>query len=437
MRSARFDVRTSYLATLLVDAKDRWSMLTPRLVWIAILAGLPSVACSQQTITISWPSKQLLSQAITVNGNTPVTVTLQNVNDLLYTYEVTLVATPMPTPTILTGAATAKTPAAVPTECVVPQQQLNSITGAFTAWQLDPWLDSTNKPTLKAPASVALTTTSTYFQADIQTPLTAVGSLLGNAAPLCTDPALRQTYANLVTISNTWLAKLSGSHSASISAVLEPLNNYTIHIREYSIGSPTHSPTLTNACTDSTGAATDCLIQYQPKTDIISISGGFLFSELQARTYARGSSPNSTDSVLAVNGNSMSSLLAALVNVKLPCVWVTCSAKDNAYGLAVSIGPVYSLNGTDVSKVGLFGGLSLSLWKYLYLTAGTHVGQFADFPPGFTHAGQDIPASFTGALTPVGRTSARFAFGVTFKGFSIPTSVPTSMGQFTTSSGTK
>ena len=163
-----------------------------------------------------------------------------------------------------------------------------------------------------------------------------------------------------------------------------------------------------------------------------------MFSELPSRTYSRQNVPGSTDAVLAVGGNSMSSLLTALVNVKLPCGFEWCS-KDTGYSFAVSVGPALSLNGggNGVSQVGLFGGLSLGFWKYLFLTGGVHVGQFAGFPAGFTHAGQDIPSSFTASLTPVGRTSTRFAFGVTFKGFSIPTASKQSAGQVTTPSGTK
>jgi hypothetical protein len=56
-----------------------------------------------------------------------------------------------------------------------------------------------------------------------------------------------------------------------------------------------------------------------------------------------------------------------------------------------------------------------------FLTPGVHVGEFADFPPGFTHAGQPIPPNF-GALNPVTRYTARFAFAITFRG-SNPTSL--------------
>jgi hypothetical protein len=66
-----------------------------------------------------------------------------------------------------------------------------------------------------------------------------------------------------------------------------------------------------------------------------------------------------------------------------------------------------------------------------------HIGQFADFPAGFNHNGQDIPASFTGALTPQTRTTARFAIAITFKGLNIPTGSAKSSGQATSQNNTK
>lgn len=47
------------------------------------------------------------------------------------------------------------------------------------------------------------------------------------------------------------------------------------------------------------------------------------------------------------------------------------------------------------------------------MTVGTHVGEFADFPQGFTHAGQVIPSG-TGTPTPTKRYTARLAFGITY-----------------------
>jgi hypothetical protein len=181
------------------------------------------------------------------------------------------------------------------------------------------------------------------------------------------------------------------------------------------------------------------------QTNLLSASGGFLFSELQSRTYTRANVPGVTDAVLQVNGaGPVNSLLTALVNVKIPCFWPSqpkippCTTSPDTWGWMFSIGPAYEVGSdSQTTRVGLFAGVSVHFWKYMYLTPGIHVGKFADFPPGFTHSGQDIPPSFTGALTPTTRPTARFAIGITFKGFNIPTGSAKSSGQATAKSNTK
>jgi glutamyl endopeptidase len=83
-------------------------------------------------------------------------------------------------------------------------------------------------------------------------------------------------------------------------------------------------------------------------------------------------------------------------------------------GLGLSVGPVYTLgNAPGVSKLGLFVGGSVHLYRSFFLTPGVHIGEFADFPAGF-HQGSVIPSGF-GSLTPVTRNTAHFAMGITFK----------------------
>lgn len=234
-------------------------------------------------------------------------------------------------------------------------------------------------------------------------------------------------WSDLTTKYNNWEERLKSPHTYTIDTSLEPLNSYTIHIREY-YADETSQPRLTSACTQN-GAASECTIDYEPKNDILTASGGYLISELQARSYNRANIPGSTDAVLQVGGTGrVSSVLAALVNVKLPCFWGSswgrfvppCSPDDNEWGWALSAGPVLQLGGSgQATKAGLFGGISLHFWKYVYVTPGIHVGDFADFPAGFTKPGQDIPSSFTSPLTAQTRTSARFGLAITFKGFSI------------------
>jgi hypothetical protein len=104
----------------------------------------------------------------------------------------------------------------------------------------------------------------------------------------------------------------------------------------------------------------------------------------------------------------------ALLNYQIPSLGKVKLSGDD-FGLAVSSGPVIRL-GTQAgtSSFGYFVGLGLHLYHRFYLTPGLHVGQFADYPPGFSYSGQAVPAGL-GTLVPVTRYTTRFALGVTYK----------------------
>lgn len=148
------------------------------------------------------------------------------------------------------------------------------------------------------------------------------------------------------------------------------------------------------------------------ENDIVSLSVGPLITTLPYRTYVEQQVPTATgtQNELVVNGNTNVNVLgAALINIFPPIPkpnWTT--------GFAFSVGPVYTLgNAPSVSKLGLFVGGSLHLYRSFFLTPGIHIGQFADYPAGF-HQGSVIPSGF-GSLTPVTRNTAHFAIGITFK----------------------
>jgi len=153
-----------------------------------------------------------------------------------------------------------------------------------------------------------------------------------------------------------------------------------------------------------------------PSFGILSSSAGFLLTQLQARSYSSATAPDPNDptktqNVLKVDyGAGIRPALAVLLTGNIPHV------NTRNYGLGVSAGPVFDVsNGkADTSRFGFFGGLSLRLTPWIYLTPGVHVGEFADFPPGFTHAGQVIPPN-TGTPNATKRYTARFAFAITFK----------------------
>jgi len=154
---------------------------------------------------------------------------------------------------------------------------------------------------------------------------------------------------------------------------------------------------------------------------ILSSSGGFLITELPARSYSSVTAPTgmtnpATQSVLGVDfRNGPRVALAALLNVYIPN-WKRLPLNRRAYGLALSAGPVFDIsNGkADTSHFGFFAGPTLHIRNQFFLTPGVHIGEFADFPIGFTGAGQVIPSNI-GTPAAVKRYSARFAFAVTYK----------------------
>jgi len=146
--------------------------------------------------------------------------------------------------------------------------------------------------------------------------------------------------------------------------------------------------------------------------DILTLSVGVMATTLPYRTYTSQSVPNGagTQNVLTVSGSSgWTPQGLALLNYKL---YVFDTAPQP--GFMISTGPVFKFGGTPgVSNFGWFAGVSVSLWRRLFITPGIHLGQFADFPPAF-YPGAVIPPNF-GALTPVTRWSGHFALGITFQ----------------------
>ena len=163
--------------------------------------------------------------------------------------------------------------------------------------------------------------------------------------------------------------------------------------------------------------------------DVLTLSGGFLFTKLQARTYTTsaqpvpppaGSPPNTlptSQNVLSVSGlgRGMRPALVALFNYHVP--WSMGKFNTRDFGFAFSAGPVidFSNGKADTSKFGAYVGGSYHFWQRLFVSAGVHFGEFADFPQGFHVSGDVVPPNF-GSPIPVKRWTGRFAFAVTFKG---------------------
>jgi hypothetical protein len=406
-------------------------------ICFAFLSLAVGPVSAQQQVTILWASKQPQSGPITVDQNTPVHIVVIGVNDALYHYEGYLTAEPTPPPNIQFPAAPLAP--AIAAACSDVTNTLKTIATNMKSWQLNPWVDEKGKDLSNStPNSVSLETTRQFYLQNIS------GKFAGISQAQAQNCNLDAQWSDINSFIQDWTERLGRPHTYAIDTTLAPLNNYTIHLIEYAVDA-NHPQQMTNACSQN-GKASECTIKYEPQTNLLSASGGFLFSELQSRTYTRANVPGMTDAVLQVNGNGKinASLLTALVNVKIPCFWPSqpkippCSPNSDSWGWMFSVGPAFQLGSNNqTTRVGLFAGVSLHFWKYMYLTPGLHVGDFADFPPGFTHSGQDIPSSFTGALTPQTRPTARFAVAITFKGFNIPTGSSKSSGQTTTQNNTK
>ena len=197
-------------------------------------------------------------------------------------------------------------------------------------------------------------------------------------------------------------ARVNSQHVARYYADLDPNNGYDVIVKELYEGQQTVAASKT--------------YHLGPGHNAITASAGFLLTQLPARTYSSVTAPNpanpsTTQNVLGVNyGQGTRVALTALLNYNLPF------ASQKEFGMALSVGPVYDISAgkADTSHFGLFGGVSMRLSKWMYVTPGVHIGEFADFPQGFTRTGQVIPA---GNGTPVGvkRYTTRFAMAVTFK----------------------
>ena len=178
-------------------------------------------------------------------------------------------------------------------------------------------------------------------------------------------------------------------------------------------------------------------IHFDAGFGILSSSAGFVLTELQARSYSSTTAPNptnptTTQNVLKVDdGSGIRPALVVLLTANVP------QLNRHNFGLGVSAGPLFDISSgkADTSKFGFFGGLSLRITPWVFLTPGVHVGEFADFPLGFTSPGQVIPAN-TGTPNPVKRFTARFAFAITWKISDLGSSSSQNQGQKASTSTT-
>jgi hypothetical protein len=214
----------------------------------------------------------------------------------------------------------------------------------------------------------------------------------------------KQALENFYRAETVFLVLESRVRTPPVARFRDDLDNtkgYDVVVKELYEGQPTEAATKTYHLTAG--------------YSVITSSAGFMLTQVPARSYSSVTAPNpanptTTQNVLGVDFASGRRLvLTALLNYNLPFFL------RRQFGIALSAGPVFDITGgkADTSRFGFFAGPSVRLSEWVYVSPGVHIGEFADFPLGFT-PGQVIPTG-TGTPVPVKRYTTRFALGITFK----------------------
>jgi hypothetical protein len=397
-------------------------MTLEKRIFQLLLALLFTPYLTGQTVVVDWVGKTLVSSPAKINQKTSAQIEVQNVNDVLYKYSVQVAATPRVDDDFSTiaqafvpGKAAGEGAPDPCTDLVKAVQNAATALGtAVTAFYQTPVTGA--KCSKSAPCSIDIADTRTAWTSGITPQSTSATNALTalQAVPIC-----KKTYSNEITSLQTALTDVNDkhdylfadNHSVLSQTTLDPDTDYTINVKEMYLGAGSSTGTQTTAPTLS--------IKFSPATDRLTLSAGVLLSEIQNRGYSSQAEPNSTNSgtqnVLVVSGISTFSPLAlGLLNYEIPSFKKLSFGNDNI-GLAVSTGPVLRIGTkSDSASFGYFAGVSVHMYHRFYISPGVHFGQFADFPPGFTKAGQLIPTGL-GTPTAVNRYTARFSFGITYK----------------------
>jgi hypothetical protein len=384
------------------------------------LSLLFTSSLSAQTVVVDWIGKNLVSSPARINKKTQARVEVQNVNDILYKYSIQVTGTPRVEDDFSAiakafGATQAGEGALVACPVSAVMKAITDLANAVSVFYQLPENQS-KSCSKKSPCSINLKDTRTAWKTNVSPKVDDASKALADIQqiPICKNKFganidTLQAALNDVNEKSTYLN--SDNHVFWVDVTLEPETDYAVDVKELYVSSDSSSGTQTTAPTLS--------VKFSPGSDQLTLSAGVLFSEIQNRGYTSVSAPTptgtGTQNVLAVSGmSSLSPLAVGLLNYQIPSFWKLSFANEN-FGVAVSTGPAVRLGSqSNSSSFGYFVGFGLHLYHRFYISPGIHIGQFADFPPGFSNAGQVVPAGL-GTPMPVNRTTARFSFAITYK----------------------
>jgi hypothetical protein len=355
-------------------------------------------AADASTVSIDWSARTTGQQACvapSASGSSTASVTLSNANTILYTYTLDVKSYQLP------SNDAGSLPAAAP---ISPEANLGAAPNQTTYDNDLALLLSTGSIFPKMRRSVPLDETITAFKEPATA--AAIADVISNrsrfAMTVRTDlkAVVNQAVDALTVYQQKYQALTANANQSTVtfSYQIDGTHYYLFAVREKS---------------RYDGRLTDATLRWKcGLEDVLTLSVGVMGTTLASRTYISQSVPNgaTTQNVLSVNGASgWTPQGLALLNYKIHVI-----EQGPQLGFAFSTGPAFKFGGTpNVSNFGWFAGISVSLWRRVFITPGVHLGQFADFPPGFA-TGSVIPANF-GTLTPVARWSGHFAIGITFQ----------------------
>ncbi len=370
---------------------------------------------------VNWPKQPDTPMATGVQPGQQA-LRVSGVNDFLYTYQFNVVEIPTPfSPIPPAGETVSCTKPGVKPEEPLPEvrQLMDDYNGAFAAYQK-------LFPATVSPAKSLQDTQNDWknnvskFYDKINDDIIAAKAAIAVMPSDPDDPDKPKPKKDCQRAVDSYSKKYNvlqasdikifqGPHTAEVTFVAKSCKTEIITISEKYNGIPTGQSVV---------------VRLDADCDQVTASGGIVLTEIQNRTYTSVPLPNQTGQFLAVGGTGkFRPVFGALTNFNFPFepLGPKVSAALGDMRLGLSIGPVIQNTTSNVSAFGWFFGGTISFLHRLYVSPGVHVGEFADFPLGFT-PNQQIPPNF-GTLTPVKRWTSRFGIALTIKGWDISKTV--------------
>ncbi len=375
---------------------------------VMLVFGSSSIA-NAQTVDYDWAARSLGQYPTNITQTRSVAVQLHHVNDILYSYTVKSECTqtqsdpfgsivgvfgPQAKPQFAPPASACDTAISAAQDAIsAAQAKINDMLALPT---------SEAGCSTSSPCDMDIFKTQSFWDQHIDGLVTNADLAVQAAQRVCSSEAVSALVSADQTLLSYRNKVKSAKHDYSVPVVLIPDSSCQLTITQRFGQTQTQN-----------GSAVATFSPGQPR---MTLSAGPLFSQIQDRSYSVVAIPSglTTQNVLQFNGLSrFTTYLTALANFHIPSSneWIN----GERYGVAVSTGPVLRIGGqTSASAFGWFGGVSYYLNHLVFLTAGLHVGQFADSPPGFTAPNQVVPSNFP-TPTAHNRTTVRFALAMTLK----------------------